>query len=159
MQRRPVNHVRDAAVAGDTALVRGFSAWFIGRLLEDVKGGLETVLQANRVTPERRADVLRAHAALLEVGATWRLAQAASGSGSENPDQSQVEARSGNSACPSLGSRDVANALDVSDRQARSLAAQGLLRAERDAGGRWQFDPDSVREEQERRRAMSEAAA
>jgi hypothetical protein len=158
MARRPVNHVRDAAVAGDTALVRGFAAWFIGRLLEDAHGGLEVVLARSGVAPERRADVLRAHAALVEVGSAWRLAQAASASGTAAGDVGCADVRSELGTLPDLlGSRDVASALGVTDRRVRALAQSGLLRGRTDPSGRWWFDSAAVEAELQRR-SRGEAA-
>jgi hypothetical protein len=66
-QRRP--HVRELAVAGDFALVGGFSAFLVGRILSGYPGGLERLLCAvgnparalRRRAESRRRARLRRH--------------------------------------------------------------------------------------------------
>jgi hypothetical protein len=85
-----VPQVREAAVAGQYAIVGGCSAWLISRLLSGYPGGLEQMLVRNGIPEDRRDDVLRAVGALAHVGAEWRVAQG-SGSGTELAPESQVE--------------------------------------------------------------------
>src|SRR3954452_18101803 len=79
-----VPHVREAAVAGEFALIGGYAAWFLHKIVEAPPGGLEATLARSGVPLDRRADVLRAWRALGEVGGQWRLEHGlrAAGSGS-----------------------------------------------------------------------------
>ena len=53
--------VREVAVAGDSAIVRGYAAWFVHRVLRDyLPGGLEALLARSGVPQEKRRDVLLA---------------------------------------------------------------------------------------------------
>jgi hypothetical protein len=81
-EQRRIPHVRELAVVGDFAVIGGYSAEFLGRLLTGYPGGIERLLARSGIPIERGDDVLRAVAALVRVGTTWRLEQeACSGSG------------------------------------------------------------------------------
>jgi hypothetical protein len=43
-QHLRIPHVRELAVMGDFAVIGGYSAWFVGRLLTGYPGGLERLL-------------------------------------------------------------------------------------------------------------------
>ena len=86
--------VREVAVVGDTAIVRGYSAWFLHRVLRGYPGGLEALLSRSGVPEEKRRDILLAQAALGQAGAMWRLA-AASTSGSAEGDGGSTALPSG----------------------------------------------------------------
>jgi hypothetical protein len=79
--RHRVAQIREVAIADSFALISGYSAEYLGRLLTGYPGGLERLLAQSGVPPDRRDDVLRAVGALLHVGANWRLEHEA-GSGS-----------------------------------------------------------------------------
>jgi hypothetical protein len=68
-----VPQIREVAIADSFALISGYSAEYLGRLLTGYPGGLERLLARSGVPPDRRDDVLRAVGALLHVGASWRL--------------------------------------------------------------------------------------
>jgi hypothetical protein len=167
-QQRRIPHVRELAVAGDFALIGGHSAFFLGRLLAGYPGGLERLLARSGIAPDRRDDVMRAAAALVHVGATWRVREADSGSGTPMDaatDQHAGSRRGGASpfapengatstaweAAPFLSSTEAASALALTARRVRRLAQTGVLRGLRDAGGRWQFAAADVAAERERR--------
>jgi hypothetical protein len=69
-----VPHVREAAVAGDSALIGGCAAWFLHGIVEATPGGLEATLARSGVPLDRRADVLRA----------WRVLARSAASGGSN---------------------------------------------------------------------------
>jgi Helix-turn-helix domain len=172
-QQRRIPHVRELAVAGDFALVGGFSAFFVGKILCGYPGGLARLLSCSGIPAERCEDVLKAVAALVYVGTAWQLEQgsgSASGSasgtrlGSEAGSHVRSSSHDGFSkskngalsmsareASPFLGTSEAAAALGVSTRMARRLASTGALRGQRDAGGRWQFAPADVAAERTRR--------
>jgi hypothetical protein len=82
---RRVPVVREVAIVADSfALVGGFPAWFLGRVLAGYPGGLERLLARSGIPSERREYVLRAVGALIHVGTAWRLEQE-SGSASIRP--------------------------------------------------------------------------
>jgi hypothetical protein len=153
--QRRVPHVREAAVAGDVALVGGYSAWFLGRVLQTFPGGgIESLVARAGVPPGRQNDVLRAVAALVHVGAEWWLATgrgSVSASGSEVDDRGEAPVRSTLHGSSFLSAQDAARVLGLTDRRVRMLADKGLLRGRRDPGGRWQFDPAAVMAERDRR--------
>jgi hypothetical protein len=67
---------------GDFAVIGGYSAHFLGRLLTGYPGGLERLLARSGVPADRRGDILRAVGTLVHVGASWRFErEASSGSG------------------------------------------------------------------------------
>jgi len=161
-----VPEVRSAAVAGDFALVGGYSAEFLGRLLIGYPGGLERLLARSGVPPGRRDDVLRAVRALVHVGTSWRLQIDGSGSGNDlgaMPDHDApsqrglLSSQDGEAssplreASPFLGTSEVAGVLGVSTRMVRRLASTGALPGQRDAGGRWLFAVVDVAAERDRR--------
>jgi hypothetical protein len=166
---RRVPHVRDIAVAGDFALIAGYPAELLGRLLTGYPGGLERLLARSEIPSERRDDVLRAVGALAQVGTVWRLEQERrSGSGTAFDEEVDPHAPSkrgllpstyengeastaAREASPTLGTSEVASVLGVSTRLVRRLAQTGALRGRRDAGGRWQFTVANVAAERERR--------
>jgi hypothetical protein len=170
-EQRRIPHVRELAVVGDFALIGGYPAWFLGRLLTGYPGGLERLLARAGIPSERRDDVLRASGALIHVGTAWRLDQeghAGSGSGTAFDEEADPHARSkcgllpsthqngdaftaAREASPFLGTSEAAVALGVSARLVRRLASTGALRGQRDAGGRWQFAPADVAAERARR--------
>jgi excisionase family DNA binding protein len=167
--QRRVPHVRELAVLGDFAVIGGYSAWFLARLLTGYPGGLEPLLARSAVPPDRRDDILRAVTALGHVGVSWRL-EHASGSGSGtafgkkadppagskrgpllSPHENGETSTAAREASPILGTTEVASALGVSTRLVRRLAGSGALPGQRDAGGRWQFSAADVATERERR--------
>lgn len=167
-EHRRIPHVRELAVIGDFAVIGGYSAEFLGRLLSGYPGGLERLLARSGVPPERRDDILRAAGALVHVGAQWRIEQeagSASGtapSASANPSapsQRGLSSRDRNGeapfpssgASPFLGATEVANVLGVSPRMVRRLGSTGALPGQRDAGGRWLFAAVDVAGERDRR--------
>jgi hypothetical protein len=149
--------VRDVAIAGDTALVRGYPAWFLHRVLRGYPGGLEALLARSGVPQERRRDILQAQLALGQAGALWRLESAASTSGSPEGDESDAALPSEGAMRSLLSAADAASVLGVSDRQVRALALSAHLRGQRDPGGRWWFAPADVHAERERREALRAA--
>jgi hypothetical protein len=154
-----VAHVNEAAVAGDTALIRGYAAFFLAEALGRLPGGIEALLARSGVPADRRLDVLRAYEALREVGGAWRVALAAAASGSSSGTRGGQGGGegvpSGRGSFPSrrLSARETAAVLGVSDRYVRELgASSGLLGGERDSSGRWSFDAAAVEAELTRRR-------
>ena len=151
---RRVPHVREVAVAGDFALIGGYSAWFLARVLAGYPGGLERLVARSGLPPERRADVMRALAALQEAGARWQLGRIST-SGSPEVDGTDADVRSKRASSRSelslLSAGDVAGVLGVSDRRVRQLVSEGRLTAERDAGGRLRFERADVAAFVERR--------
>jgi excisionase family DNA binding protein len=178
---RRVPVVREVAIADSFALIGGFSAHFLGRLMSGYPGGLERLLVRSGIPPDRRDDVLRAVGALVHVGANWRLEhEVGSGSGTSPSAVTDLRAPSkrdgfsssihengeastaAREASPILGTSEVASVLGVSPRLVRRLAATGDLPGHRDAGGRWQFTVADVAAERERRmsgRGRTHAAA
>jgi hypothetical protein len=178
-EQRRIPHVRELAVAGDFALIGGFSAFFVGKILSGYPGGLERLLARSGLPAERRNDVLRAVGALVHAGAKWRVeGEAGSGSASGSgtvpsafaapcaPSRRAVpfEAHrigeaspAAREASPFLGSAEVASVLGISPRMVRRLASSGALPGQRDAGGRWLFAAVDVAAERARR--MSQAGA
>ena len=148
--------VRDVALAGDTALVRGYPAWFLHRVLRGYPGGLEALLSRSGVPQEKRRDILLAQAALGQAGAMWRLG-AASTSGSPEGEESDPGLHSEGAVRSPLTARDAAVVLGISDRQIRALASSAHLRGRRDSGGRWLFDAADVVAERERREGLRAA--
>jgi hypothetical protein len=134
-EERRVPHVRVVAVAGDFALVAGFPAYFLARLLLALPGGLAAQLGRYGLPPEQHADVLRAIDALRHAGAAWQLEQArqaASASGSDRTGGTDSRIRSGRGDAL-LTSKDVAVILGVTPRRVRMLAEHGgCLRGHRD---------------------------
>lgn len=101
--------------------------------------------------------VLDAHAALGHVGALWRREHAVSTSGSPDAKSLGSGVASRNGACWGLlSAREAASVLGVSDRQVRLLADR--LGGQRDAGGKWLFEPEAIEAERERREMMRGAA-
>jgi helix-turn-helix protein len=167
---RRIPLIREVAIADSFALIGGYPAELLGRLLTGYPGGLERLLARSGIPSERREDVLRAVGALVHVGTAWRFEQErGSGSGTsvdgeagphapssrgllplthQNRDGSPTAARE---ASPILGTSEVASALGVSPRFVRRLASMGAFPGRRDAGGRWQFDVADVAAEHERR--------
>jgi hypothetical protein len=168
-EQRRIPHVRELAVMGDFAVIGGFSAFFLGRLLTGYPGGLERLLARSGIPPERRDDVLRAVGALIHVGANWRLEhESGSGSGTNVAQEADPHASSKRGPLPSthengvasatpseaspiLSTKEVAGCLGVSTRLVRRLASTGALPGQRDAGGRCQFAILDVAAERERR--------
>ena len=143
-----VPHVREAAVAGDVALVGGYGAWFLHRLIEATPGGLEATLARSGVPLDRREGVLAAWHALGEVGGRWRMAASASGRPEGQPEERPVG---------SMSASDVGVVLGITARAVRLLATAGILAGRREHGGRWIFAAADVAAEQARR-AEREAA-
>lgn len=143
MERPRVVRVGEVAMVGDHALIGGYAAWFLARMIEGFPGGLEPLLARSGVPPERRQAVRRAACALEEAGAAWRLAHAARASTSGS-DEGADRSSAVRSTHGHLGAPEVASILGVSSRRVRMLADEGELRGERDAGGRWLFDPTEV---------------
>src|SRR5688572_5483687 len=79
---RRVPHVREVAVAGEFALIGGYAAWFLARLLEGYPAGLERLVARSGLSPDRRADIFQAARALADAGARWRLEHDGRGSSS-----------------------------------------------------------------------------
>ena len=148
--------VRDVALAGDTALVRGYSAWFLHRVLRGYPGGLEALLARSGVPQKRRRDILQAQLALGQSGAMWRLA-AASTSGSAEGEESDPGLHSEGAMRSLLSARDAAVLLGISDRQIRALAGSAHLRGCRDSGGRWLFAAADIDAERKRREGLRAA--
>jgi hypothetical protein len=150
-EQHRIPHIRELAVAGDFALIGGFSAHFLGRLFTGYPGGVERLLARSGIPTERCDDVLRAVAALVHVGTTWRLQQeACSGSGTSmderadrhlpsnghdvvlpEPENHPASTAAGR-ASPFLGTSEAAAALGVSTRLVRRLASTGALREQRE---------------------------
>ena len=147
---------RDVALAGDTALIRGYPAWFVHRVLRGYPGGLEALLSRSGVPQEKRRDVLLAQAALGQAGAMWRLA-AASTSGSAEGEEGGPGLHSEGAMRSRLTARDAAVVLGISDRQIRALASSAHLRGCRDPGGRWWFAAADIVAERERREGLRAA--
>ena len=148
-----VPSVGESALAGDFALVRGYSAWILWRLLRDFPGGLEEKLARTGVELGRREDVLQAHAVLGCAGALWQHERASSTTGTSEVVSGEEALGSEGDRAHHIGARDAAALLGVSDRRVRSLAGASILRGRRDHGGRWLFEVDDVRAEAERRGA------
>ena len=146
-----VPSVSESALAGEFALVRGYSAWIIWRLLRDFPGGLEEKLARTGVELGRREDVLQAHAVLGCAGALWQQKRATSTSGRPEGVSVEPALRSAGDPAHHLGARDAAALLGVSARHVRALAGASVLRGRQDHGGRWMFDPADVEAERERR--------
>jgi len=142
-----VPHVRESAVAGDFALIGGYPAWFLHRLIEATPGGLEATLARSGVPLDRREGVLRAWRALGEVGGRWRMATSTSGSAEGQAEERPVG---------SLSASDVGVVLGITARAVRLLATAGILAGRREHG-RWIFTTADVAAEQTRR-AVREAA-
>lgn len=149
--------VRDVALAGDTALVRGYPAWFLHRVLRGYPGGLKALLARSGVPQERRRDILQAQLALGQAGALWRLQNADSTSGSAEGDKGDAGLPSRGDMGSLLSASDAASVLGVSDRQVRALAVSAHLRGRRDSGGRWWFDAADVDAERKRREGLRAA--
>jgi hypothetical protein len=151
---RRVPCVEGVAVAGNYALVSGFAAWFLARLLQSYPGGgIESLLARARVAPDRHDDVLRACAALARVGSAWQLeheAMSASGRELDEPAGPAVRSARHGGTSP-LSAQDAGRILGLSDRQVRRLADKGLLRGRRLPGGRWEFAAADVAAERDRR--------
>jgi hypothetical protein len=149
-----VAHISEVAVAGPFAMIAGYPAWFLALVVENMPGGLQATLERSGVPLERRAAVLRAHAALRDAGTRWQLDRAGSAAGTAEP-------MPGDQAVPSkdrvLGSKDVGVVLGVSDRAVRKLAAAGFLAGRRELS-RWVLDPADVAAEHARRTAKRAAA-
>ena len=64
---------------GDTALVRGYAAWFLAQLLERQAGGLDALLARSGMPLAKGDNVLRAHTALGHAGGLWRISTSGSG--------------------------------------------------------------------------------
>jgi hypothetical protein len=75
VSNRRVPSVRAVAVTTcELALIGGFPAAFLARVLQSYPGGgVESLLARAGVPPDRHEDVLRAVAALGHAGAIWRL--------------------------------------------------------------------------------------
>jgi excisionase family DNA binding protein len=177
MSAARVPQIREVAIADSFAMIGGFPAWFLGRVLLGYPGGIERLLARSGIPPDRRDDVLRAVGALAHVGIAWRLAQerGSAGSGTNIAEAAEPHARShheqrapGNASpvagepLPLLNTGEAAAALHVSTRFVRRLAATGALPARRDGGGRWLFTAAAVEAERERRmsgRGRADAAA
>ena len=142
-----VAHVDEAAVAGDFALVGGYPAWFLHRLIEATPGGLEATLARSGVPLDRRAGIIQAWQALGDVGARWRMAASTSGSAEGHPDERRIG---------SMSASDLGVVLGITARAVRLLATAGILAGRREHG-RWIFTTDDVAAEQARR-AEREAA-
>src|SRR5215210_5042918 len=107
-QRIPrVAQIGEAAVVGQHALVGGYAAWFLARVIENTPGGLERVLARSGVPLERRVSVLQAHAALGEAGTRWQLNRAGATAGTGEPGADADRLPSEGDADP-LGVQDVA---------------------------------------------------
>jgi hypothetical protein len=63
-----VPQIREVAIADSFALIGGYPAWFLGRVLGDYPGGLERLLARSGIPSKRREDVLRAVGALIHGG-------------------------------------------------------------------------------------------
>jgi hypothetical protein len=138
--------VGDVAVAGDTALLRGYAAWFLHQMLERQPGGFEALLARSGVPLEKRENLLRARAALGHVGGIWRTSSSGTpGSAFAGADAYSLGGLSGSE----LSAKEAAGVLGITDRQTRSLAH--VLGGRRDSGGRWWFDPARIELERERR--------
>jgi len=146
-----VVHVNEVAVAGEFALLDGYAAWFLALVIENTPGGLEATLARSKVPFERRAAVLRAHAALGEVGARWRLGHASSGAGTTEPGDVEPRVPSAHEV---LGVKEVSGLLGVGSRGVRKLAAAGSLPGRFELG-RWVFDAADVTAEVDRRAAKA----
>lgn len=148
-----VAHLNEAAIVdGPAALVGGYAAWFIAETLDRI--GLDALLTRSGVPPARRAEVLRATAAIREVAGDFRLEQAKSASTSGSAEAAGAYAglaSVGHESSPSLSTRDAAKVLGVSDRRVRWLARASLLAGQRDVGGRWWFAPAEIETELQRR--------
>jgi len=143
--------VTGAAVAGDIALIGGYPAWFLHKLIEATPGGLEATLARSGVPLDRRAEVLQAWSALGEVGGRWRMATSASGSAERQPAGEAQGSSDGH-----LSASDVGVVLGMTSRGVRMLATAGILAGRREHG-RWIFAAADVAAEQTRR-AEREAA-
>jgi excisionase family DNA binding protein len=166
MSAARVPQIREVAIADSFAMIGGFPAWFLSRIVVGYPGGLERLLARSGIPPERRDDVVRAVGALAHVGTAWRLSQerGSAGSGTNIAEAAEPHAPSQHEQAPSnpplaaaawealplLSTAEVATVLRVSTRFVRRLAATGALRARRD-GGRWRFDAAVVEAERERR--------
>ena len=151
-----VPSVREVAIVGDSAIVRGYAAWFLHRVLRDYPGGLEALLGRSGVPQEKRRDVLIAQLALGQAGALWRR-DLASTSGSPEGDEGAAALPSGGAIDSLLSARDAASLLGITDRQIRALAGSAHLRGQRDPGGRWLFAAADVEAERKRREALRAA--
>ena len=153
-ERRRVPQVQAVAVVGAHALIGGFPAYFLSRLLVNLPGGLTAQLGRYGLSAEHHADVLRAVDGLRHAGAAWQLAyarEAASRTGSDFEAEPNSRIRSGsNGLLPVLSAEDAALVLGVSSRWVRALAEKGSLRGHR-TGGRWCFAPDDVAAAREQR--------
>jgi hypothetical protein len=149
-----VAHVNEVCTLGEHAVVGGFPAWFLFRLLADLPGGLDAKLGRYGLPPERHAAVLRAVAALEHAATAWRLNRATSASGSDQTSDVEAAVRSQGVSGMSeqlLPARDAASVLGLTDRGVRLLASQGRLAGSRDSAGRWFFHRDVIAAERERR--------
>lgn len=148
---RRVPHVQETAVVGDTAILRGRSAWLLARILaKHVPGGLGSLLVRIGASPEDRDAALRAYAALEHVGHEWRQQLASSSDG--NPEAERADADLGSEQW--IATKDTALLLDRSPRRVRQLAMAGTRHGglpARRVGGRWLFPRAAVLAYRERR--------
>lgn len=149
----PVPHVKAAALVGDTALIRGYAAEFIGLLLDRYpNGGLEALVARSGVPLVARREIVQASEALKQAGAVWRLARATSAtSGSAIEGAAVSDLPSQRHVDRLLTARDAGLVLGISDRQVRSLAATSALPGRRAPGGRWAFQAVDIEAELKRR--------
>jgi hypothetical protein len=122
-------------------LIGGYAAWFLHELIEATPGGLGATLARSGVPLDRRAEVLRAWAALGEVGGRWRMGASTSGRPEGQPDEQRIG---------SMSASDVGVVLGITARAVRLLATAGILAGRREHG-RWVFAAADVAAEQTRR--------
>jgi hypothetical protein len=137
-----VPHVVEAAVAADVALIGGYAAWFLHELIEATPGGLGATLARSGVPLDRRAEVLRAWAALGEVGGRWRMGASTSGRPEGQPDEQRIG---------SMSASDVGVVLGITARAVRWGPRAARPRAGGPPHGRWVFAAADVAAEQTRR--------
>lgn len=124
------------------APVGGIEAWLITQVLDDVMPARVERWQRAGMSPALVARVREAHALIGEAGRQWAAVEserrAMSAAGRVDVDPADMAAGSGE-----IDAVTAAGLLGVTDRQARRLAAAGVVNARR-VGGQWLFERGSV---------------